>query len=687
MLKMRIGTLVTVAVLASVVALQMMSPIHAGASTASSGSGLVQVAGIPTASAPVAHASTLAAASSASGYARTVLVETFTGQWCQYCEMESQALYAIEHQTTTNAIAVAELHECYSTATCGDNYITADNTSMVRQTYYGVYAYPTVTFDGGHTIVGAGSTLASLESTYNAQISAASQVPGNVSIVQSGILSSPRNVTTHATITSAIDGTFKAITYLAEFIGTNDSTGHDIEWVVRSSVVDQTVTLTAGGSVDVGSTITLGSGWNDHHLAVITFVQNYTSKVVENANFATVTTLTTGITASPTTIYMEHNSTVTVQVANSSTSTSLAGAEVGLTTPAGGQFTPAIGFTDANGVFTSVYTSPFVTDLTTVTVTATVNAAGYTAGSASVDIVVNPVASPTAPLGLTIAPDNGGVMVSWTAPNSGGSGVTYHVYRSILPTSGFSEIGVSTTTSYLDAAVTADQSYWYEVSAANLAGFSGNSTTLSASAVLASSQGLPSNVGWWLSIDNLQFTSQTNASIALHLPVASYIYTYGPGSYAYVAGSQSGDVAVAAGGQTLISAAFTPRYALFQGTVLPGDANVTLGGTPIAVSGGVFSQLMAAGTYTLVVSSADYETNTSTVTLTPANTTTRNVELTPTAPSGSQPATSGGLTSVQAGLIIGGVLVGAIALVVVALKLPRKGQGTRRAPTRPPRMP
>lgn len=688
----KLGMVVALAVLSALLMGQMAAPIHTTGFAPPSQPSSLQSPGSSVAQPHVA----LASPATSTGFSRTVLIETFTAEWCVYCEMESQAMYNIEHSSLDSILTVSELHDCYSSTYCGDGYQAIDNTSMDRTTYYGVTGFPTVEFDGQHAAFGALNTLAALQNEYQDKINNASQIPGNVSIAQTATISSANNVTAHASITSAITGTYHARMYLVEYIGKNDSTGHDIAWVVRETLVDQTVSLTAGGTTDLSGASAVALGWNQQKLGVVTFIQDDSTKIVENANFAAVTTLVASESASRTTLPMDQTTNVTVTVTNSSTAAAVAGATVVFSDGgAGGTFAPSIALTDSNGMAATVYTAPMVTELTTVPVTATVVATGYTESSAVVPVTVNPIAVPGIPGTLSVAPQNDSIVVGWSAPTTGGGGVTYHLYRSsVSATSGFSEIDATTATSYLDTATASGQSYWYEVSAQNVAGFSGNASVISASAVLATADGLPSHVGFWVQIDQQQFEVSQNATIATHLPGGTYAYAYGPGSYAYVPSATGGTVTVRAGIESVLTLAFTPRYAVFQGTVQPANAAVTVNGTPVSVVGGAFDSFFAAGSYQVTVTYAGFQANTTSVVLTPGNTTTKSFDLQPIVAPGSSGPTSAsqGLDMTQTGLIIGGVLVGAIALVVLALKFPRKGQPARRpsarkAAGRPPQSP
>ena len=196
----------------------------------------------------------------------------------------------------------------------------------------------------------------------------------------------------------------------------------------------------------------------------------------------------------------------------------------------------------------------------------------------------------------------------------------------------------------------------------------------------ATASGLPANVGWWLSIDSMKFSSETNDALYAFLPSGFYQYTFGPSTYAYLASGGSGTLSTA-GVSVAITASFSPRYVSLQGTVTPATANaaILLNGTAISVADGSFNAVMVAGTYSLSVSAPGYDDNNTTVTLTPGNLTTVDVLLNAQSGSGgSSTSALGGLSTVDALIIIAGVIA-VVALVSAALVM---SSGRRRHPPR-----
>jgi hypothetical protein len=615
------------------------------------------------------HFSTASATPSIS-FPRTVLVETFTGEWCYYCIAESQGFYILEHSWNGPSFTIGELHVCGGSP-CGDGYPTADGTSNLRQAYYSVPGYPTVFFDGGWEQIGAGGSPAQMAAQYEAQIRNASSVPGNVSIAESVTVSASTTLTAFGNITSGITGTYRAMTYVMEYINKNDSSAHDMAWVVRSTLLNQSVVLTAGSTLPFQASGTIGATWNPLRLGIVTFVQQVSTKIVENTNFARVGTMKTAFTTAPTTVTSGKSSMISLSVKNSSTNAPLALASVYLTSDGGGSFNPSYGITGSDGSFNTTFTAPTVTASETILITAQVTSPGYVTGTpATASVVVNPNLAPSLPTGLALTPGNQQVTLTWTAPTTGTGGVTYHIYRSSSPTGTFAEVGTATSLSYVDTSLVSGQSYWYTLNAQNVGGFSANVSAIAAIGVVGTPQGLPSSVGWWLSIDSVRVTSGSNGLLSLNLPNGNYPYELGPTSNVYLAPVPLGNLIVA-NAVVHFTAAFQPNYASLEGTVSPWTATVTLDGAAIAVVDGSFTAAKIAGTYSLVISSPGYVTHTSSVTLTPGNATVLPmVTLHPVStPSGGSGAGGWMSSPLMMGALVGAALAIGLGAVVGGLRL------------------
>lgn len=605
-------------------------------------------------------------------FPRTVLIETFTAVWCIHCPAESQALFDIDKNTSRSVLDIAELHVCAFAAgqgPCLENYVPPDGTSDARAAFYSVCGFPDVFFDGGHSACGATNSMTQMASEYESAISNASAIPGNVSISENASIVGG-NVSSQANVTSGLTGSYNAITYLMEYIGKRNVTEgygpHDLGWVVRETLFNHPVSLTAGATTEINGTGPLNTTWNQQNLSVVTFVQQNSTKIVENANMAPVTTLATSVVASPGVVGPGSYSTITVHARNSSTGEPIVGADVTLWSHGIGQLSATSGVTSANGTFTANFTAPKVNVSVLVPITANVTATGYTAGTGTSTLIINPLITPDVPTGLTVAPAGSQVVLNWTTPASGGVGLAYTVFRATSEKGTYSQVGVSASTTFTDNEITAGQSYWYKVDAFNAVDlYSANTTAVSATSVAVVTQGLPSIVGWWFAIDGANFSSSTNATLDLYLPNGLFSYDFGPLAYGFLAYQQAAPLLVA-GASLSVNASFSPRYATLSGTVTPVDATVTVDGAAVTVSGGSFTDSLVAGTYTVVVSSNGFKSSSQTVLLTPGNTTKVTVALQAVAATGtgnSTTSSSSGLSTEEELGILAVVAVVGIALL------------------------
>jgi hypothetical protein len=226
-------------------------------------------------------------------------VEAFTAVWTQHSTAESQALFNISRNTTRSILAVAELHVCEFgrlSGPCNEPFAPPDGTSVLRGNFYAACGYPDVFFDGQHPMCGATSSVSQMQGVYQRAIDNASRVPGNVSIRQSATYASDQ-LADQASIYSTLTGTFNAVTYLVEQLGQQNFTigagSNDIGWVVRETVANRPVSLTAGQTTEVDGSAKLNATWSVANLSVVTFVQSNSTKVIENANIAPVTNRST----------------------------------------------------------------------------------------------------------------------------------------------------------------------------------------------------------------------------------------------------------------------------------------------------------------------------------------------------------------------------------------------------------
>ncbi|MCI4324337.1 MAG: PEGA domain-containing protein [Thermoplasmata archaeon] len=668
-------TLVFVFVLAGVLSVPASVGRTAGATSPALTLGVASVA---------PHVSGTASAPSAPApqttFTRTVLIETFTGVWCPHCPAETQALYYLDGVTSHNVLSIAELHVCGLPTDCLDNYVPPDGTSTARGTFYNVCGYPDVFFDGLHSVCGATNNESQMLSWYDQNITVAAAVPGNVSINETATVVSG-NVTANVSITSGVTGTYNAVSYLLEYIGkvgvNNGGGPHSIGNVVRETLYNHPVNLTAGDTTQISPAGALLSSWNQENLSVVTFVQQNSTKIIQNANMVPVSTLGTTVTAAPTTIGSGGNSTITVHVTNLSSGVSVEGASVTLTTPSDGYFSPATGVTGADGSFATTWTAPLVSATLPVVISAEATVSGLV-GFGTTTVTVIPYVPPTQPTGLTVTPGIAGVTLNWTAPSTGGGGVTYVVYEAISASGTYSEINVTTATMYVVTGLTTGHAYWYKVEAMDAGGYSPETPAIVATAVTGVSHGLPTSIGWWVSVDSMNFTSPTSADLVLYLPDGVYSYTYGTTYYARVASQLAPPALTVNGAATEFNATFAFSLATLQGTVSPANANVALNGTSVPIAGGAINEQVIAGTYELTVTDAGYQANTTNVTLAPGNTTTVTVSLAVLPSGNANPGTSN--SGISGAELYGLIAAGAVAVVVVVaaiVLMSRKGKGGR----------
>jgi fibronectin type 3 domain-containing protein len=141
-------------------------------------------------------------------------------------------------------------------------------------------------------------------------------------------------------------------------------------------------------------------------------------------------------------------------------------------TKSGGPYT-TIGSPSYNG-----YTNVGLTNGTTYYyVISAVNSGGESGNSAQVSAKPVNVPKPSAPAGLTAAPGNGQVGLTWAAP---ANATNYRLKRSTTSGGPYAQIAITTYAGYTDVGRTNGVTYYYVVTAFNGSGESGNSAQASA---------------------------------------------------------------------------------------------------------------------------------------------------------------------------------------------------------------
>lgn len=208
---------------------------------------------------------------------RLVVVETVTATWCGACAKEAAAMHQIDAEFSKDQVAIAEWHDV-------DGWEPEKTALNARAALYGIKYIPDVIFDGQDMVVGAPDQQ-TVHDWYKQNITKHMGVPGEVAITQSSSISG-----TNYQVDASIDaeqksGTFTAYSLLVENVSVEDS-GHWVDWVVRSQVVKQNVTLTAGQKTSVSGTKAVNATWKQDNLYFLTFVQDESTKVILNGNLA-----------------------------------------------------------------------------------------------------------------------------------------------------------------------------------------------------------------------------------------------------------------------------------------------------------------------------------------------------------------------------------------------------------------
>jgi hypothetical protein len=208
---------------------------------------------------------------------RLVVVETVTATWCGACAKEAAAMHQIDSEFSKDQVAIAEWHDV-------DGWEPEKTALNERAALYGIRYIPDVIFDGQDMVVGAPDQQ-TVHDWYKQNITKHMGVPGEVTITQSSSISG-----TNYQVDASIDaeqksGTFQAYSLLVENVSVEDS-GHWVDWVIRSQVLNQSVTLTAGQKTTVSGSKAVNATWKQDNLYFLTFVQDLSSKVILNGNLA-----------------------------------------------------------------------------------------------------------------------------------------------------------------------------------------------------------------------------------------------------------------------------------------------------------------------------------------------------------------------------------------------------------------
>jgi thermopsin len=414
---------------------------------------------------------------------------------------------------------------------------------------------------------------------------------------------------------------------------------YDAEWVW----------VGAGGgsaSTDQGSDINLTlAWWNGHNYQAVPTAWNFGSNTGESStNVTDVATNPLGghLASGPGTLGVLYNRTTvgflnltvptpgpgTVLVDGRATPFQLGRAN--LTLPIGSHSLYLENFTNASAGFTILTGATTAVNLSGAG-ELTVNETGLPMGT-SWGVTVNGTALATSGLNLTFHLENG------TYP------VTYPVV------SGYSRVGSSPATVTLPGTSRVSLQFarfTYEVN--------------------FTESGLPSSTPWWVNA-NGTVVQGSGTSLQVTAPNGSTPYAVGS-LYAFVANPKHGEIVVSAGVTSPEAVSFSYRPTFIAGTVVPTDAEVSIGGVVQTLVGGSFNVSVTPGSYEVVASASGFTTSQLTVTATPGNVTWENLTLVAnaTAVVGTSSA-GGGISLLGAAVLVGAVAAVAIAAVLVLVR-------------------
>ena len=205
---------------------------------------------------------------------RTVLVECFTGTWCQYCPGAEGALDKLADEYPRTKLTIIEWHN-------EDDYVTVDNSGPEREDFYGISSFPTSYFDGLDPSIG-GNEDPDNESIYNEyknKIDSRLGVSSPLSIITTGYIDG-NNAVINANITVA--GSVALSNLYAHFVLYNDedeiiyneSREYRLRYTALKSSSEQ-ISIKSGEIVNIHKEFSLQSKWDKDKLGVVTFVQTH----------------------------------------------------------------------------------------------------------------------------------------------------------------------------------------------------------------------------------------------------------------------------------------------------------------------------------------------------------------------------------------------------------------------------
>ena len=182
--------------------------------------------------------------------------------------------------------------------------------------------------------------------------------------------------------------------------------------------------------------------------------------------------------------------------------------------------------------------------------------------------------------------------------------------------------------------------------------------------VMVSESGLAPGTSWSATVEGTTSGSDATA-IAFQETNGTHPWTVAAVS-GYTLSAASGNVTVS-GATSTVSVVFTPTGGTLQGTVSPAAASVLIDGVAATVTNGAFSEAVGVGTHSIVATASGYAPYFNNVTVGNAATTSVAIHM-----SSVTTGTTSALTDTQIGVIAGGLVVLAVAILLAALLLRRR---------------
>jgi len=206
-----------------------------------------------------------------------VLVEIATGTWCPYCP--GAAMGADELIANGHDVAIIEHHG-------GDSYEYPGSSTRIN--YYSMGSFPSAVFDGGLKYVG-GSATNSLYPQYLSRYNQKIDIPTSFSIEMegtfTGMIDFDIDVTIEKVATYADDVRLFLVVTESEIEESWQGMDH-LNFLNRLTVTPNsgmTLDFSGGNTVTENFTFSLDPSWVAEHCELVVFVQNYSTKEVQNA--------------------------------------------------------------------------------------------------------------------------------------------------------------------------------------------------------------------------------------------------------------------------------------------------------------------------------------------------------------------------------------------------------------------